>query len=72
MKYLKDSHPTKQKLDKLWVAADALNIRLDFMGHVTTITDLDTGLTYKVLDNDNKDAIVSWPAETEYTVVGQE
>lgn len=69
MKYLKDTHPTKQKLDRLWEAADALNIQLDFMGSVTTVTDLDTGLTYKVLDNDSKDAIMSWPAETEYTVV---
>ena len=66
-KRILDNHPTKEKLDALWAFADRLGIRIDFMGCRTLVTDVQADQVY-VLSDLQKEAITSWPAETEYKI----
>jgi hypothetical protein len=47
---LKETHPTMQKVDKLWRLADELGISLHFCGHCTKVLDKETGQEFDLED----------------------
>ena len=64
------SNKTLQKFEQLCALADELNIRIEFHGHRTTLTDYDSGKCYDVADIESSDDPLSeLPASTEMKLI---
>lgn len=63
---LTPEHPVYQRLEALLTLADTLDLRIDFMGVTSTVTDTKTNQVYKISCVESGESLVSWPPETEY------
>lgn len=68
-KRLTDKHPLSQRFDAVCKFAAEQGISLDFDGHRTFLTDTRTGVTYDLIDLDNRSPVVDFPPAFEHMIV---
>ena len=66
---LTDKHPLSQRFDAVCKFADEQGIRIDVLGHRTSLTDTRTGKSYDLVDLDNWAPVVDFPPSFEHMII---